>query len=386
MKQIVIVLIMGLLSFQAFASGDMILTGVGLYSDLRAKYFYGALYTDINSINPSEILSNDGQTRMEIRVVAEDISKRRFYKLMNEMVAISNSVKNIEYHAHDILNFTSLLDGKLEFGDQVVIDNGTGKTIVSINGVDVMVSEDKYFINVLLSGWIGRLPPTADFKVDLLSGNKSPHYQAYMQTTPLQSRVAVIESWNTPLSEARRKQQLEKEEEQRQIRLAELEKQKLLEKQEKMKNRQLAISEKKAQEQAYQKQLADIERRRKLEHEKRLARIKQENEERKLAAKKQQLAESRYFRQLIIQANKAVIYPKQAYDRGIEGFVKIKVSIDKQGNIKQLETLESSQESLLDKAALISAKRAEPFPAVPDLLELDEGLYDFVIPYRFVAK
>lgn len=268
----------------------------------------------------------------------------------------------------------------------MVIDNGSGKTVVSINGVDVMASEDKFFINVLLSGWIGRLPPTADFKVDLLSGADSPHYQAYEQTTPLQSRVAVIESWNTPISEARLKQQQEKEEEQRQLRLAEIEKQKLMKQQAKLEKRQLALSEQKAQEQAYQKQLAEIERRRQAEQEKRLAKIRQENEEIKLAAKKKQLAESRYFRQLIIQVNKAVIYPKQAYDRGIEGFVKIKVSIDKQGNIKQLETLESSEQSLLDKAALISAKRAEPFLAVPDMLELDDGIYDFVIPYRFVAK
>lgn len=117
MKRVVIVIIWSLLSTFSFASVDLNLTGVGLYSDLRAKYFYGALYTDIDSTNPSEILSSDGRIRMEIRVIAEDISKRRFYKLMNEMIAISNSVKNIEYHAHDILNFTSLLDGKLEYGD-----------------------------------------------------------------------------------------------------------------------------------------------------------------------------------------------------------------------------------------------------------------------------
>lgn len=64
----------------------------------------------------------------------------------------------------------------------------------------------------------------------------------------------------------------------------------------------------------------------------------------------------------------------------------MRVSIDKNGMIKDLETLQSSDIDLLDKAALISAKRAEPFPGVPDLLDLEDDLYDFVIPYRFVAK
>lgn|GEM_PF-6643173 len=156
--------------------------------------------------------------------------------------------------------------------------------------------------------------------------------------------------------------------------------------QKKKRKQAVAASEKAEQERAYKKQLAQLKARKEKEREQRLAAIRKANEARKLEAKKKQLAESRYFRKLIIQANKSVIYPKKAYDRGDEGFVKVRVSIDKNGMIKDLETLQSSNIDLLDKAALISAKRAEPFPRVPKSLDLEDDLYDFVIPYRFVAK
>lgn len=381
-----VILLLFLLPCDIFALDGLNLAGVGLYSDLRAKYYYGALYTEVDSVKPADIISSEGRTRMEIRVVADDISKRRFYKLMNEMIAISNSGKTIEYHAHDIRQFTNLLDGKLEYGDHIIIDNGTGNTLVTINGVNALEVEDKFFINVLLAGWIGRLPPTADFKIHLLSGQNSPHYKNFINTTYLNSRIAEINAWQTPIVIAENERQQALEAERQQLAIEEEAKRQLLLAQKKKRKQAVAASEKAEQERAYKKQLAQLKARKEKEREQRLAAIRKANEARKLEAKKKQLAESRYFRKLIIQANKSVIYPKKAYDRGDEGFVKVRVSIDKNGMIKDLETLQSSNIDLLDKAALISAKRAEPFPDVPKSLDLEDDLYDFVIPYRFVAK
>ena len=129
--------------------------------------------------------------------------------------------------------------------------------------------------------------------------------------------------------------------------------------------------------------VALLEKKKQQEKQTRLDKIKKDKEMRLAQAKQLQLAESNYFRKLIRKANKAVVYPKKAYERGEEGYVKIRITIDKEGMIQDLETVQSSNTTLLDKAALYSAKKAEPFPAVPDQLALDDGMYEFTIPYRF---
>ena len=373
-------------SHLAIANSNMHMTGVGLYSDLRAEYFYGALYTEVDSVKPSAILSTDGAVRMEMKVIAKSISKRRFYKLMNEMIAISNSGKNIEYHANSIIQFTDIVDGKLEAGDHVVIDNSTGNTRISINDVPVLVIEDKQFINVLLNGWIGRLPPTADFKKDLLASTNSPHYQTYLDLAMHPGRKVAIESWNTPIKIAQQEKLQEEKEEQEALQLALLAKQKIIE-QQKLKQEKLKQEENKDQQSKETDRLvALLEKKKQQEKQTRLDKIKKDKEMRLAQAKQLQLAESNYFRKLINQANKVVIYPKKAYERGDEGYVKVRIAIDKRGMIQELETVQSSKVEILDKAALYSAKKAEPFPVVPDQLALDDGLYEFTIPYRFKLK
>ncbi len=120
MKYLVLLAVMVFTNI-SLAVSPLNMTGVGSYSDLRAGYFYGALYTEIDSVNASDILASKGAIRMEMKILAKSISKRRFYKLMNEMIAISNNVAELEYHAANIVQFTGLVEDKFYRGDHIVI-------------------------------------------------------------------------------------------------------------------------------------------------------------------------------------------------------------------------------------------------------------------------
>jgi len=370
-------------SHAALANGGMNMTGVGSYSDLRAGYFYGALYTEIDSVNASEILASKGATRMEMKILANSITKRRFYKLMNEMIAISNNVAELEYHAANIIQFTGLVEDKFHRGDHIVIDNSSGNTLVSINGVDALEVPGRSFINVLLKGWIGRFPPTANFKNDLLAKTKSPYFDDYMNLNVAPSRVEAIREWNTPVKVAIEEKRKAQQFEQQEIARAELAKQKVKAEIERQQARALDKKQKAQQRRNSEQKIVLIERKKKQARQARLAKIKKENEARKQAAKAFQLVESGYYRKLMVNANKSVVYPKKAYERGQQGLVKVRIVIDKRGMIQSLDTVQSSQVKLLDKAALYSAKSAEPYPVVPDAIMAEGELYDFTIPYRF---
>ena len=77
-----------------------------------------------------------------------------------------------------------------------------------------------------------------------------------------------------------------------------------------------------------------------------------------------------YYQQLIkqkIEENKR--YPLLARNKGIEGKVWVKFEILKNGKVKDIKIVKSSHHQILDKAAIESIKKANPFPPFPEGLK-----------------
>lgn len=62
-------------------------------------------------------------------------------------------------------------------------------------------------------------------------------------------------------------------------------------------------------------------------------------------------------------------YPKIAIERGVEGEVKLEISLDKEGNVTNVSVVESSGSSALDEAAINAAKRANLKQHIQDILK-----------------
>lgn len=78
---------------------------------------------------------------------------------------------------------------------------------------------------------------------------------------------------------------------------------------------------------------------------------------------------------------KHVEYPKRAQQRNWQGLVKLRVTIDAQGQVQNIQVLEESNYSSLNRAALRSVERANPYPAIPGELGLES--YEFIVPINF---
>ncbi|MFQ6334781.1 TonB family protein [Methylophilus sp. 3sh_L] len=61
-------------------------------------------------------------------------------------------------------------------------------------------------------------------------------------------------------------------------------------------------------------------------------------------------------------------YPRIAQDRGIEGDVKLSISIDDHGNITNIEVVESSGNKAIDDAALAAAQKSQLKPHFHEIL------------------
>ena len=74
-------------------------------------------------------------------------------------------------------------------------------------------------------------------------------------------------------------------------------------------------------------------------------------------------------------------YPNSAARKGHEGSVRINVTIDKSGKIKNTELIRKSKYSSLNKAAMKAVKKSAPYPPIPAAVKREEFI--FTAPFSF---
>ncbi|WP_043318896.1 energy transducer TonB [Microbulbifer sp. HZ11] len=74
-------------------------------------------------------------------------------------------------------------------------------------------------------------------------------------------------------------------------------------------------------------------------------------------------------------------YPSRAQQRGWEGEVVLKIVVNKSGEVQDIQVVEESSYSSLNREALRSVERANPYPQIPSHLGVDS--FSFTVPIRF---
>jgi len=77
-----------------------------------------------------------------------------------------------------------------------------------------------------------------------------------------------------------------------------------------------------------------------------------------------------YFGQVRQRISAKWVYPRPAGGQGIEGKALIDFDIAKDGRLEYVQLTRSSGTTILDDAALVAVKLAQPFPPVPDSVSL----------------
>lgn len=90
-----------------------------------------------------------------------------------------------------------------------------------------------------------------------------------------------------------------------------------------------------------------------------------------------------YINRIIKKINFFLIYPKEAEKKGMEGKVKLKILLTKNGRVSSLKIIKTSGFSILDKAAIWSVKSASPFNLPPSLFKEKDTLeVELTIEYK----
>ncbi|GAA4365184.1 TonB family protein [Kangiella marina] len=367
------------------AGSTLQLNGLGVHSELRNEWFLNGLYLTNKTDDADEAVTAPGAKRMEIRVLADNLSGRRLKRFWIERIKNNNEASNVLANAKSVRDFATLMDQDLVTGDSITIDLiPSDATVISINGFEVGRTAPEAFA-LILRTWVGERPPSSEFKDailgDISGAQRSDLVARFQATQPTQARIAKFDQAAIAAREAEERQQ--REEEARKQREAEA--QKLLEEQKKLEEQQKQLEEQKKQAEANQKaeEEAEAERlRRELEEAKQqLAEQQKEAEAQGPTEAEIEQMRNQYSSALGAHYVPYFEYPLQDILRRhgksslmrprkgqTHGDVSISIEVDREGQLVGGSLVSSSGEKILDDAVMNALFDSVPFPAMPENL------------------
>ncbi len=402
------------------ASDQLVLNGTAIHTSLQQDYYYAALFSESRSDDPQTLLWQENQ-RMEITILVDEWSKRRFTQHLGQAIAINNSTDDQEHHAKDIATFNTLIKDYLIRGDRIVINKDIDKgTAISINGITLMETKSHDFFGLFLNTWLGARPPSSVFKASILGQAAtvdSSMMASYESLTASNTRINDLKEWNRKEKPKTKKKTVTKK----------IPSKKLLEP---IKKKAAAIKTiaKKAEPIIIETQPQYIDTTELIEPADMATTIAAEHtplnfdentveatslkkamdtnglvtkktsdnsalvlasntKDNDLANKaladinqqKKQLL--KFYRSTILTSTyKKIVYPSSAIDKNQQGKVVLKVIVDRSGKVQSIDLKEKSKFKLLNKAANRAVTKAH-FPSVPSELEGDE--FEFLLPIKF---
>ena len=403
----------------ARASDQLILNGTAIHTSLQLDYYYAVLFSESPSEDPQTLLWQDNK-RMEITILVDEWSKRRFTQHLGQAIAINNTTDDQEHHAKDIATFNTLFKDYLIRGDRIVISKDIDKgTKININGITLMETKSHEFFTLFLNTWLGARPPSSIFKASILGQEAT--VDTYMMTsyeslTASATRINDLKEWNKKEPQKTKSPPVKKvaakvtvvakkkvvaakstskmaepiiiEAQPRYIDTTEL-----IESEDMAttiasehspfnfdeENTSTASNIKKDSHPDAIDKIASSDNPASL-----LASNSKDNELANIALaemiKKKKHLLKLYRSTILTSTYKKIVYPSSAIDKNQQGKVLLKVIVDRSGKVKSIDLKEKSKFKLLNKAADRAVAKAH-FPSVPSELEGDE--FEFLLPIKF---
>lgn len=410
-------------------AAEPLLNGVATHSELGTEQFIAGLYTSTLSDSNSVILSSQEEKRIEVRVLADQLSSRRFKRMWIEGMAINSSPAELERHAKNMAAFSNMLKIKMIAGDVFSVDRSNDIITVSINGSTIGEIDDTAFFDLLLRTWIGPVPLSSDFRQDLLvSGSIKPGpLSRFESTRPTETRVAVIKS----ALEAKQARESGEDDSADAVAAAQPTAKPKIEAPVEAKAKvkaptviaapgapstlasaaTVAASGESGSNKNDPKSKSDtkvamaapkVEQTPKATPK---ATPKPKPKKVALAPKQEELdlsifeddgddeftaesllKEQLYYSKLAKYTGRFTRYPQRSWDRGQEGSVRLRVTIDRKGNVQRSEILEETKYKALNKEALKAVDRASPYPAIPKEVKGEDYSFNFTVTFKIVER
>lgn len=384
------------------AAAAPLLNGVAVHTELGKEQFIAGLYADSPTDDAATLLSSNQNKRIQVRVLADALSSRRFKRMWIEGIAINSSHADLQDNAQHMADFSNMLRVKLMQGDILTIDRDAqaGMTI-SLNGTSLGTIDDPQFFDLLLRTWIGSVPLSSSFRDNLLKSGAvaTDLLTRFEATRPSDERIASVEraisaSKQEKLAQnaAQAKPELVADAVPKEplIDAPQLEKPALAMAPPALGPEKPSIAAPAASKPAQKEAAKPAPAPKPAPAETQVAKAskKAETEENIFEDEQEEsfTAASLLSRQLYIGkvkswAQRELKYPDRALRREWQGNVRLDITLDRKGNLVDVAVSEEAEYSVLTKEALRAVEEAAPFPPMPD--DVAGNTFLFTMPVAF---
>lgn len=414
-----LLMLLGLITSSTFAQAQgnaheqLTLNGLAAHWALGREYYIGSLYLPEKSNDPEAILAMNGLKRMEFKVTNEKWSPRRFAQMWNQAILINNKPEDLNAVSDAIIAFTGLAKDDLIYGDHILIDYTPGEgSKISLNGSVMFATRHDSFFTLLLNTWVGRRPPSSDFKTAILTLQTDEETEDLLSRfdviVPEKSRVAAVAGWSAtalatkkakaapqepPKQTAKTKKKADSKKTSSSTSTAAVvttaaatsaasasvvttSKPKT-----KAKTKTKTKTKTKPTSASAQKTAKPAQKTTKKEPAKVAATKKATISEAEKEKARIRGLRNLYRANMLRLTYRHVTYPSRAINLNQEGTVVLKVTVNRKGKVLNIDREEKSKYVSLNKAAEKAVKKATPYPVIPEQLSGDK--FDFKIPIRF---
>lgn len=364
-----------------WANAEPRLNGLAVNSEFGKERFIAALYTDNRSTNVEDLFDNTVHRRMQIKITADSMSARAINSMWIEGMAINNPSAALEAEADNLATLNNMVRRRLREDDVLTFDAEPGNGMsVHVNGVELGHIKSNNFFNMLLRTWIGNIPLSTEFRASLMAGGTIDEALArrYDSIQPGPARIAAVEGW-LDTAPARSSSSAAVVAPPPQVEIAT--------------PPVVAVAPAPAPAPAPAAPApapAPVAAapvtpapRPAPAPPPAPAVVEDEDDEAEevMVTAASLLVRQHYISDVLRQTLQNMRYPRRAQERGQQGSIRLAVTVKRNGELQDVQILEESPYSLLNREATASVERASPFPSIPDGITGDS--LSFGIPVTF---
>ncbi|MEN9465039.1 MAG: hypothetical protein RL217_1220 [Pseudomonadota bacterium] len=375
-------------------AADLELNGVAVYSYLTREYYLGGLYLPKRSDDPKYIRSDAINKRMQLVVRVSSWSPRRWTDIWQNNLAINNDDLDPSPQMQDaLIKFTGFLRSDLKQGDQLdVLYQANGNSRVLLNGDLVLEVAGVDFFNYMVNTWIGKLPPTREFRQQILGQETTNEQFRAALLGHKAARPGLYAGWMNAEKSAAQAAARAADAEREQARQARLEQQR---QQELAKSRSEDRQQEEEEEERQTRLAAEKLAKERAEQQKKQQELAVKTQAEKLAREGNQNAaktladEQRYYLQMLQwqiqrQVESTVAYPAWAKQFNQEGLVELDFHINRRQELSKIQVRNDSISNLLTNEVQRAANAAVSKVTLPPQLAGDS--WPVSVRYQFSLK
>jgi TonB family protein len=163
------IIIVCFLSFSVSAnyslSQNLNLFGIATYQELKNDIYMGAIFS--NATNIQALFRPSTSKKMSLRFL-RSYSNRKIIRFWKQGIAMNNNKMAWKEYTPLILSFTHLFKRSMQKGDEIaLIYTPSIGTQIYFNQTLFLTIKEADFFPLLLNVWLGNIPPTQSFKLDI---------------------------------------------------------------------------------------------------------------------------------------------------------------------------------------------------------------------------